>query len=132
MSDNRLSIALPILQNPSAIVVGMIVLNLIFNVISNASFKLSALAPTWRGVLIWQVVGNLTGLVTVIALTILLRHMPLSIAFPLTTGLAVLGVQVFASKWYFHEPTSSVQWLGALLIVAGIFLVQRLPSGGGQ
>jgi multidrug transporter EmrE-like cation transporter len=130
MTDNRFSIALPILQNPSVIVIGMIVLNLVFNVISNASFKLSALAPTWRGILLWQVVGNFTGLVTVIALTILLRHMPLSIAFPVTTGLAVLGVQIFASKWYFHEPTSSVQWMGALLIVAGIFLVQR--PGGGQ
>jgi multidrug transporter EmrE-like cation transporter len=130
MTDNRFSIALPILQNPSVVVIGMIVLNLVFNVISNASFKLSALAPTWRGILLWQVVGNFTGLVTVIALTVLLRHMPLSIAFPVTTGLAVLGVQIFASKWYFHEPTSSVQWMGALLIVAGIFLVQR--PGGGQ
>jgi multidrug transporter EmrE-like cation transporter len=51
--------------------------------------------------------------------------MPLSIAFPLTTGLAVLGVQVVASIWLFHEPIGDRQWLGTLAIVAGIWLIQR-------
>ena len=43
--------------------------NTLFNIISNASFKYSALSPSWRGFLAWQVVGNLTGLITVITLT---------------------------------------------------------------
>ena len=125
MFQNRFSIAIPRVSSTTAIVLGLIIVNLIFNVISNASFKLSAMSPNWRGLLNWQVVGNLAGLVTVITLTWLLRYMPLSIAFPITTGLTVLGVQMVATRFYFHEPTSPAQWLGALLIVGGIFLVQR-------
>jgi len=125
MFQNRFAVALPFLQSPSTIVLGLIIVNLIFNVISNASFKISAFSPTWRGIMTWQVVGNLAGLITVITLTILLRYLPLSIAFPITTGLTILGVQFVATRMYFHEPTSAVQWFGALLIVGGIFLVQR-------
>jgi len=125
MFQNRLSISLPFLQSPSTIVLALIIVNLIFNIISNASFKNSAFSPSWRGVFGWQVVGNLAGLVTVITLTVLLRYLPLSIAFPITTGLTILGVQFVATRMYFHEPTSAVQWIGALLIVGGIFLVQR-------
>ena len=47
------------------------------------------------------------------------------IAFPLTTGMSILGVQVVAAKWLFHEPIDVMQWTGTLLIGAGIFLVQR-------
>ena len=125
MFQNRFSVAIPRVSSTAAIVLALIIINLIFNVIANASFKLSALSPNWRGLLDWQVVGNLAGLVTVITLTWLLRYLPLSIAFPITTGLAVLGVQLVATRLYFHEPTSPAQWLGAALIVGGIFLVQR-------
>jgi multidrug transporter EmrE-like cation transporter len=97
--------------------------NLLFNVIANISFKLSASSPTWRGFLGWQIVGNLTGFITVLTLTALLRFMPLHIAYPVTTGLAILGVQVAAAGLIFHEPVSPTQWLGTLLIVAGIVLV---------
>lgn len=103
----------------------LITLNLAFNVLANASFRISAMSATWRGVLLWQVIGNTAGFITVITLTLLLRHMPLSIAFPLTTGLAVLGVQVLASIWLFHEPISERQWIGTLAIVMGIWLIQR-------
>jgi len=48
-----------------------------------------------------------------------------SAAFPLTTGMSILGVQVVAAKWLFHEPIDVMQWTGTLLIGAGIFLVQR-------
>jgi uncharacterized membrane protein len=45
------------------------------------------------------------------------------VACPVTTCLAVLGVPVAAAGLMFHELVSSVQWLGTLLIVAGIVLV---------
>jgi multidrug transporter EmrE-like cation transporter len=118
-------ISLPKPGQASAFVIGLILVNLAFNILSNASFRISALSPTWRGILSWQVVGNLAGLVTVITLTVLLRYLPLSVAFPLTTGLTVLGVQMIAASWIFHEPISSRQWLGTLAVVAGIFLIQR-------
>ena len=106
-------------------ILGLVVINTAFNVLSNASFRMSAMSPTWRGILLWQVVGNLAGLITVITLTLLLRRMPLSVAFPLTIGLTVLGVQLVAAYWLFHEPISGQQWLGTLAIVAGIWLIQR-------
>jgi multidrug transporter EmrE-like cation transporter len=97
--------------------------NLLFNVIANAGFKLSAASPTWRGFLLWQVVGNLAGLITVLTLTGLLHFVPLRVAYPVTAGLAVIGVQVVAAGLLFHEPISSTQWLGTCLVLAGIVLV---------
>lgn len=123
---NRFSgMSIPRPDSASLTAFGLIALNMAFNILANASFRVSAMSPTWRGILTWQVVGNIAGLITVITLTLLLRHMPLNIAFPLTTGLAVLGVQVVASIWLFHEPISQRQWIGTLAIVMGIWLIQR-------
>ncbi|MFN2131480.1 MAG: hypothetical protein ACK2VD_13215 [Anaerolineae bacterium] len=97
--------------------------NLIFNVVSNASFKASADARAWRAFLAWQVAGNLAGFATVITLTALLRRWPLHVAFPVTTGLAVIGVQVVGAYWICNEPIRPVQWLGTFLVVAGIWLI---------
>ncbi len=115
----------PRITSASAFVFGLIAVNLIFNILANASFRISALSPTWRGLLTWQVVGNLAGLATVITLTWLLRYMPLSVAFPLTTGLTLLGVQIVAASWIFHEPISERQWLGTLALVIGVWLIRR-------
>ncbi len=97
--------------------------NFLFNIIANASFKVSADSPTFRTFLIWQVIGNLAGLVTVITLTWLLRFIPLHVAFPLTTGLAVIGMQVVASGFLFGERITTPQWWGTIFIVLGIILI---------
>jgi multidrug transporter EmrE-like cation transporter len=102
----------------------LLVLNVIFNILANAGFKFSAMSPNWKGLLAWQVVGNLAGFLTVITLTGLLKHTPLHVAFPLTTGLAIIGVQLVAAKFLFHETITTTQWLGTLLIVGGIFLLR--------
>lgn len=109
----------------SVIVIGFLFLNLVFNILANAGFKLSAQSKDWRAFLFWQVIGNLSGFITVLTLTALLHYLPLSVAFPLTTGLAVIGVQVLAAGWYFREPIRPVQWVGTLLIVLGIWLIER-------
>ncbi|MGQ9467023.1 MAG: DMT family transporter [Anaerolineae bacterium] len=103
--------------------VALIGANLLFNVIANTSFKISAHSPDWRRFLLWQVIGNLSGFITVLALTGLLRYIPLSVAFPVTTGLAVIGVQVLAAVWLFGETVSPTQWLGTVLVVLGILLI---------
>lgn len=103
--------------------------NLVFNIVANASFKLSAASPTWRGFLVWQIVGNLAGFITVLTLTGLLRYVPLHVAYPVTAGLAVVGVQVVAARWLFDEPISSAQWLGTLLVTLGIVLITRGAEG---
>jgi multidrug transporter EmrE-like cation transporter len=109
----------------SAVVLALVGANLIFNILANASFKVSALSSNWRGFLTWQVIGNLAGFITVLTLTGLLRFIPLHIAFTVTTGLAVLGVQVVASALFFHEQVTSGQWLGTLLVILGIVLVSQ-------
>jgi len=97
--------------------------NLLCNIVANASFKVSASSPNVRSFLTWQVIGNIAGFITVLTLTGLLRYIPLSIAYPVTMGLAVLGVQVVAASVLFREPITPAQWLGALLIVLGIMLI---------
>jgi len=125
MAEHRVNLALPQLASVPAITTALIALNVIFNIVANAAFRVSARSATWSDIVTWQVLGNLAGFVTVLTLTGLLRYTPLSIAFPLTTGLSIVGVQVVAAKWLFHEPITAVQWLGSLLIGVGIFLVQR-------
>jgi len=110
-------------QASPATILALFSTNLVFNIIANASFKASASSSTWRGFLSWQVVGNLAGFITVLTLTGLLRYIPLRVAYPVTTGLAVLGVQIFAARLLFHEPITAAQWLGTLLIAAGIVLI---------
>lgn len=106
---------------PAALLAG----NLLFNIVANASFKMSATSAGWRGFLAWQVIGNLAGFITVLTLTWLLRYLPLHVAYPVTAGLAVIGVQVAAAHWLFGEVISPGQWLGTLLLVVGIVLVSR-------
>jgi multidrug transporter EmrE-like cation transporter len=115
----------PLPQGNIFIIGGMLALNLIFNIIGNAGFKLSALASNWRGFLGWQVAGNLAGFVTVLTLTGLLRYLPLHVAQPMTQGLAIIGVQIVAAKLFFHETIAPAQWIGILLIVGGIILIQK-------
>lgn len=108
-----------------ALVITLVLGNLVFTIVSNASFKVSVQNTNWRHFLLWQIVGNLAGLVTVITLTWLLRYQPLSVAFPLTTGLGVIGVQLFASRWLFGETISLQRWLGSILIILGIAFLSK-------
>lgn len=110
----------------SANVIILIVLlasNVLFQVIGNSGFKLSATSGDARGFWTWQVIGNLAGLASVITITALLRFLPLSLVFPVTTGLTVIGIQVVAAGFLFRESISPVQWLGTLLVVIGISLI---------
>lgn len=114
--------------HPAALSGGALLANLLCNIIAGAAFRYSALAGDARGFLFWQVVGNLAGFLTVIALTVLLRFVPLSVAYPVTTGLAVIGVQVVAAAALFREPIVARTWLGTALIVLGIVLVSYRAS----
>src|SRR5262245_29225199 len=118
-------VAIKNVANASAIMTGLIALNVVFSIVANAAFRVSARSATWTDILTWQVLGNLAGLITVVSLTGLLRYLPLAIAFPMTTGMSILAVQIVAAKWLFHEQINAMQWTGSLLIGVGIFLVQR-------
>jgi multidrug transporter EmrE-like cation transporter len=107
----------------AVVLTALIVGNLVFNIVAQASLKVSANSPNWRSFLVWQIAGNLAGFITVLTLTGLLRFIPLSVAYPLTVGLAVIGVQVAAARLLFHESVAPAQWLGTLLVAFGIVLI---------
>jgi multidrug transporter EmrE-like cation transporter len=115
----------PLIQGSTLIIAALLLLNMIFNIVGNASFKLSTLAENWKGLVGWQVVGNLAGFVTVLTLTGLLKYLPLHVAQPMVQGLAILGVQIVAARLFFHEIISPTQWIGMALIVAGIIFIQK-------
>jgi multidrug transporter EmrE-like cation transporter len=119
------SFPLTFIQGHTPLILGLLLLNLVFNILGNSSFKLSALAANWKGFLSWQVAGNLAGLVTVLTLTGLLRYLPLHVAQPMVQGLSIIGVQIVASRLFFHETISPTQWLGMAVIVGGIILIQK-------
>jgi multidrug transporter EmrE-like cation transporter len=105
------------------LVLSLLAVNLLCNVLANVSFKFSALSPTWRGFLKWQLAGNLAGFLTVLSFTALLRSLPLHIAYPITMGLAVIGVQLVAAGAVFNEAIPPQRWLGTILVVFGILLI---------
>ena len=111
-------------SNPT-LIISLVIANMVFNIFSNVCFKYSIAAFNMRQFVAWQVVGNLAGFLTVITLTWMLKFVPLHVAFPLTTGLAVIGVHIIGSMLIFKEPVSNAQWLGTLAIIAGIILVTK-------
>lgn len=125
MPQRLLDVALPRVSDTSIAVTALVALHVLFNILANVALRISARGGTWTDVLVWQIAGNLAGLVTVITLTVLLRYLPLGIAFPVTTGASIIAVQVVAARWIFDEPIGATQWAGASLIVLGVFLVQR-------
>ncbi len=99
--------------------------NILFNILANTSFKNSALSTSWRGFLTWQVVGNLAGFVAVLSLSGAMRFVPLHVAYPVSAGLTLIGVQVVGARWLFHETITMEQWVGTLLVLVGLVLITR-------
>ena len=82
-------------------IAGLILAYLILVIASNIGLKLSALSQELRSFLQWQAVGNVLGFLGVLTLTLLLRLMPLHLAYAFTP----------------------LQWLGIALIAVGIAIV---------
>ena len=104
-------------------VIGLFVAHMLLTALATAGFKLSANSSDARGFWFWQVLGNLAGFGTVLALTGLLKFFPLHVAYPSVQGLAILAVNLISASLIFHEVITPRQWLGAALIIAGIVLV---------
>ncbi|HTO23735.1 MAG TPA: hypothetical protein VMQ10_14775 [Spirochaetia bacterium] len=104
----------------------------VFVTASNVLLKLSADArETWMLAALFAA-GNVAGFVGVLAYTGLLRTLPLHVAFPLSRGLVVLGVQLLASLLFFHERFTVREAGGVALVTAGIILVGASASRAGQ
>jgi multidrug transporter EmrE-like cation transporter len=90
---------------------------------AGAGFKLSAASSDTRGFLFWQVLGNLAGFCSVLALTGLLRFFPLHVAYPVSQGVAIMAVNLISARLIFRETITTQQWMGAALIIGGIVLI---------
>ncbi len=104
-------------------IVGLTLSNLVFTVVSNVGFKLSADSAGWQSFLWWQVVGNIAGFLAVIAFTVLLRMISLHVAWAVTAGFGFALVEVIGARFFFHEAITSWQWFGVALITCGILIV---------
>jgi multidrug transporter EmrE-like cation transporter len=102
---------------------------LVFVTAANIFLKLSADANGVWVFVTMQIAGNLAGFVGILAYTGLLRTLPLHVAFPLSRGLVVLGVQLAASLLFFHETFRLSEAAGAVLVTAGIILVGASAKG---
>ena len=72
----------------------------------------------------WQLyVSGLTAISGVLEWMVVLKHYPLSLAYPLTAISFILSL--FAGSLFFHEPIPATRWIGVVLIMAGVYFVAR-------
>lgn len=102
-----------------------IFLYIFFHVLAHIGFKMSVQNRNLRNFIYWQVIGNISGFLSVLAYTYSLTLLPLHIGYAITIGLGQIFVQVFAAKILFKEEIASLQWLRISLIILGtLFLVK--------
>ncbi|WP_322801428.1 hypothetical protein [Thermoflexus sp.] len=94
-------------------------------VIANFGFKRSAESTTALTFLAWQILGNLSGFLSVLTYTALLRWLPVHIAVSPTMGLGFASIQVFTAWLIFREPIGIWKWIGTALVVLGVALIAR-------
>jgi undecaprenyl phosphate-alpha-L-ara4N flippase subunit ArnE len=72
---------------------------------------------------LWTWAGIIFVILSLIGWLYILRHIPLSIAFPLSNAPHVL---VPLSSWIFlHESISQRRWIGIVLVLIGLAIVAR-------
>ena len=104
-------------------IAGLILLNVLLHGVANLSFKFSALSSQLRGLVTWQVVGNVSGFIGVLVLTYVMRCLPLSQALAYSWGLGFIATEVVGAYLVLRETITAVQWLGVALISGGLVLV---------
>lgn len=102
---------------------GLVLLNQITNVGATTGFALSGRSPDMRRFLAWQIMGSFFGLGTQLTFAGIVRFSSIELANAIGIGLAFVTVQVVTAEVFFHAGLSAVQWLGTLLVFAGILLL---------
>jgi multidrug transporter EmrE-like cation transporter len=97
---------------------------------ANVLLNLSAHAGGVWLFLAFQAAGNLAGLAGILVYTGLMRRMPLHVAFPVSRGVGVLGVQLVGAVMVFRETFTLREAVGAAVVAAGILLVGFGTPGG--
>jgi multidrug transporter EmrE-like cation transporter len=107
----------------------VLLVNLAAVVGSYACFKFSSVSTAWRDFFWWQVAGNLAGFASVLTLTVMLRFMPQQIAYAINIGLGFALVQIIVAQFMFREAMPPIGWLGAGLVVVGIWMISSSMTG---
>jgi multidrug transporter EmrE-like cation transporter len=110
-------------------IAGLILTYMFFTVVSNVGFKRSAASSGTRDFLRWQAVGNVAGFLSVLALTGILRFIPLHLATAFTVGLGFVAIQFFGAHLVCGETITTSQWLGITLIAVGVVVVSLGGKG---
>lgn len=101
----------------------IVIFDQICNVGAITGFALSGKASSAREFLAWQALGSLFGLATQLSFAGMVRLGSVRFANTIDIGLAFLTAQLFSAYLFFHEPFTSAQWFGTVLIVIGVVLL---------
>ena len=93
------------------------------NVLSNIFYKKSAMVKGVGRFGLWQLIAGTFSFVGVLSYTFSLRYLPVSVAFPVTQGLAVVGVTIIGAWLVYKERIMKIQWMAIALVAGGILLV---------
>ncbi|MBD8497185.1 EamA family transporter [Paenibacillus arenosi] len=102
--------------------------NIILLVTGQILFKLGiekAGGLVWNKIITsWYVIGGLSlyGIATILWFVVLSR-LPLSVAYPLQSISYILGIA--AAFFIFSEPVSPTKWVGAVVILIGVYLIAK-------
>jgi multidrug transporter EmrE-like cation transporter len=100
--------------------------------VGHVSFKQSTMVQGFWRFWAWQILGHLVAASGVLAYTWLIKLTSLHLAFAVYGGLGFVAVQVFGAWLLFKERITVGQWIGALLVFAGIVLIaltRPAPTG---
>ena len=106
-----------------AILIGIIVMNQVFNVGATACFAASGHADRWRTFIVWQIIGGMFGLGVQLTFAGIVRYWSLTAANMIGIGMAFVSAQLFAAYLIFNESFQLPQWFGTALVFIGIILV---------
>lgn len=106
-----------------AAVAVLVVVNQVVNVGATACFAASAHADRLRTFVFWQIAGGMFGLGVQLSFAGLVRFWSLSAANVIGIGVAFVSAQVFVAYLIFGESFAAPQWLGTVLVFAGLVLV---------
>jgi multidrug transporter EmrE-like cation transporter len=95
----------------------------VMNVFSNIFYKKSADVKGIARFGLWQIVAGTFSFIGVLSYTFSLKYLPVSVAFPVTQGLAVVGVTIIGAWLVYKEKIQRIQWLAMALITIGILFV---------
>jgi len=115
--------AAPLGLSWTAVIVGLVLANQVFNVGATTGFAMSGRAESGGLFLLWQVVGSAFGLGAQVTFAGLVRFLSLRVANAIGIGLAFVSAQIFGAFVFLREPFTPAQWVGTTLVFAGIVCI---------